>query len=90
MPRPLVPKDGTSFRGQGRLDHGRPRGIYDAIREPPTRVPYEKPSTGSLFYPPAFAGGEEGRGTLSHTLPPLKRWAKLLLVSPKPERGHKS
>ena len=64
MPRPLVPKDGTSFRGQGRLDHGRPRGIYDAIREPPTRVPYEKPSTGSLFYLPAFAGGEQDLGAL--------------------------
>ena len=58
LPAPLVPKDGTSFRGQGRLDHGRPRGIYDAIREPPTRVPYEKPSTGSLFYPPALVGGD--------------------------------
>ena len=28
-----------------------------------------------------------GRGTLSHTLPPLKRWTKLLIVSLKPERG---
>ena len=87
MPRPLMLKGGTRFRGQGRLDYGRPRGIYDAIREPPTRVPYEKPSTGSLFYPPAFAGGEKDPGTLTQTPQLLKKLAKLLLASLQLKRG---
>ena len=40
------------------------RRAYGSVREPPTRVPYEKPSTGSLFYLPAFAGGEQDLGAL--------------------------
>ena len=95
---PLLPKMGGRMSpswggtepGGGTVLAENLRRAYGSVREPPTRVPCEKTSAGSLFYPPAFAGGEEGRGTLSHTLPPLKRWAKLLLVSPKPERGHKS
>ena len=95
---PLLPKMGGRMSpswggtepGGGTVLAENLRRAYGSVREPPTRVPCEKTSAGSLFYPPAFAGGEEGRGTLSHTLPPLKRWAKLLLVSPNPERGHKS
>ena len=86
----MSPSWGGTEPGGGTVLAENLRRAYGSVREPPTRVPCEKTSAGSLFYPPAFAGGEEGRGTLSHTLPPLKRWAKLLLVSLKPKRGHKS
>ena len=55
--RTLAPKGGARFRGQGRLACGGPRGIFDAIKKPPTRVSYGKQSSGLFFYFPAFAEG---------------------------------
>ena len=54
-------------------------GPNGPVREPPARVPCEKPSVGSLFYLPALADATKTLGALPPIPPPpLKRWTKLL------------
>ena len=63
---PLLPKMGGRMSpswggtepGGGTVLAENLRRACGSVREPPTRVPCEKPSAGSLFYPPAFAEGD--------------------------------
>ena len=57
---------------------GNLRGIEDAIKKPPARVPCEKPSAGSLFYLPALADATKtvGRCPTTRQLSFVESWAK--------------
>ena len=58
LPARLCQRAAHAFAGRAGWIAENLRRASGSVREPPTRVPYEKPSAGSLFYPPAFAEGD--------------------------------